>query len=220
MNGKTTKKELIESLWSFISENKRQKMLDVIQNRTRHITVVLEDIFQPHNASAVLRTCDIFGIQDMHVIEAKYTFKAVTPIAMGSAKWVDVHQHLTTADAVIKLKSQDYCIVATTPHTQSCELPDLPVNKKMALLFGSEQTGLSDVALQHADMFVKIPMYGFAESFNISVSVALCLYDIMTRLHQSDVAWHLTQEEKDDVLLRWISKVSKTAQFLQKKEDN
>jgi|SRR5581483_10923227 len=213
------KKQLIESLWSFISDNKRQKMTEVLSNRTRYVSVVLEDIFQPHNASAVLRTCDIFGIQDVHVVEAKFKFQAVSSVAMGSAKWVDVYQHAATAEAIAQLKQKDYCIVATTPHTNACILPQLPLDKKVALVFGSEQTGLSEVAMQHADVFMKIPMYGFVESFNISVSVALCLYDIMTRLHQSDIAWRLSEEERDDLLLQWMSKVSKTAQLLQKKED-
>src|SRR5205814_1368349 len=202
MNETKDKKELISSLWQFISENKRHKMSEVIKNRTRYITVVLEDIFQSHNASAVIRSCDIFGVQDVHVVEAKYKFKAISPIAMGATKWVDVYQYSTITNVVSQLKAQGYCIVATTPHTDSCELPMLPINKKMALIFGSEQTGLSDVAMQHADMFVKIPMYGFVESFNISVSVAVCLYDIITRLHQSTIAWHLTEEEKDDLLLQ------------------
>jgi tRNA (guanosine-2'-O-)-methyltransferase len=211
------KKALIEHLWQFISENKRQIMSNVIQHRTRHVTVVLEDIFQPHNASAVLRTCDIFGIQDVHIAEEKYKFKAVSSVAMGAAKWVDVYQHATIADAIAQLKKQGYRIVATTPHTDSCELPQLPIDHKMALLFGSEQTGLSQEAMQHADMFVKIPMYGFVESFNISVSVALCLYDIMTRLHQSKIAWQLSDDEKDNLLLEWMGKVSKTAALLQDK---
>jgi tRNA (guanosine-2'-O-)-methyltransferase len=219
MNDIRDKKALIEQLWQFVSENKRHIMSNVIQHRTRHVTVVLEDIFQPHNASAILRSCDIFGVQDVHVTEAKYTFKAISSISMGATKWVDVYQHATTADAIAQLKAQGYLIVATTPHTNSCELPQLPIDKKMALVFGSEQTGLSQEAMQQADMFVKIPMYGFVESFNVSVSVALCLYDVITRLHKSLIAWQLSQEEKENLLLQWMGKVSKTAALLQSKDN-
>lgn len=208
------KTALIDSLWTFISENKQQKMRSVVENRTNYVTVVMEDVFQPHNASAVLRSCDIFGIQNVHVIEAKYKFKPVSTIAMGSIKWLDVHRHSTTTEAITALKAQGYRIVATTPHTNSYELPTLPIDGKTALIFGSEQTGLSDEAMQQADIFVKIPMYGFVESFNVSVSVALCLYDIMTRLHASSNEWKLSEDEKADLLLAWIRRVSKTAQLL------
>ena len=205
---------LIEQLLEYVTENKREKMLAVLENRTRYITVVLEDLYQEHNASAALRTCDIFGIQDMHVVEARHTFRAVPTIAMGSAKWVDVHSYNNITDAITTLKQQGYKIVATTPHTDCYELPNLPLDNKTALVFGSEQTGLSKSALAQADTFVKIPMYGFVESFNVSVSVALCLYDVIHRLRALGINWQLSQEEKQDLLLKWIRQVSKTASKL------
>jgi len=211
------KSALIEHLLQYVTENKRDKMYAVLENRTRYITVVLEDLFQPHNASAALRTCDIFGIQDVHVVENQYTFKAIPTIAMGAAKWVDVHSYTSMTDSMSALKKNGYRIVATTPHLQSYSLPDLPLDQKTALIFGSEQTGLSETALAHADMFVKIPMFGFVESFNVSVSVALCLYDVMTRLHKSEYAWKLSHEEKQDLLLQWIRRISKTAELVEKK---
>ena len=210
------KTKLIEQLLQYVTENKREKMEQVLKNRTRYITVVLEDLFQPHNASAALRTCDIFGVQDVQVVQAHYQFKAVDTISMGASKWVDVHSHKSITDSIDALKKQGYRIVATTPHQQSYSLPELPLDQKTALIFGSEQTGLSDEALAQADLFVKIPMFGFVESFNVSVSVALCLYDVMTRLHKSEYAWQLTQEEQQDILLNWIKKVSKTAASVEK----
>jgi tRNA (guanosine-2'-O-)-methyltransferase len=210
------KSALIEHLLQYITENKREKMHAVLKNRTRYITVVLEDLFQPHNASAALRTCDIFGVQDVHVVEVEYKFKAVPTIAMGAAKWVDVHSYSSITDSIDALKKSGYRIVATTPHRQSYSLPNLPLDQKTALIFGSEQTGLSEAALAQADMFVKIPMFGFVESFNVSVSVALCLYDVINRLHASEYAWQLSEEEKQDILLEWIKKVSKTAELIEK----
>ncbi|HLC06861.1 MAG TPA: RNA methyltransferase [Candidatus Babeliales bacterium] len=210
------KAALIEQLLQYVTENKREKMYAVLENRTRYITVVLEDLFQPHNASAALRTCDIFGVQDVHVVEAQHTFKAVPTIAMGASKWVDVQSYSSITDSITALKKQGYRIVATTPHRQSYALPELPLDQKTALIFGSEQTGLSEDALAQADMFVKIPMFGFVESFNVSVSVALCLYDVIHRLHTSEYAWQLSNEEKQDILLEWIKKVSKTAALVEK----
>ncbi len=210
------KSPLINHLLQYITENKTQKMHEVLQNRTRYITVVLEDLFQSHNASAALRTCDIFGVQDVNVVQAQYQFKAVDTISMGASKWVDVRSHSSITDSIAALKKEGYRIVATTPHLQSYSLPDLPLDQKTALLFGSEQTGLSQEALAQADMFVKIPMFGFVESFNVSVSVALCLYDVINRLHKSEYNWQLSHEEKQDILLRWIKKVSKTAELVEK----
>lgn len=210
------KAALIEQLLAYVTENKREKMQSVLTNRTRYITVVLEDLFQEHNASAALRTCDIFGIQDVHVVQAQYKFKPHSAIAMGSAKWVDVHSYTSITDSITALKQQGYRIVATTPHRQSYTLPELPLDQKTALIFGSEQTGLSPQALKMADMYVKIPMYGFVESFNVSVSVALCLYDVMQRLHNSPYAWQLSEEEKQDILLAWIRTTSSTAAALEK----
>lgn len=210
------KQALIEQLLVYITENKREKMCTVLENRTKYVTVVLEDLFQPHNASAALRTCDIFGIQDVHVVEANYSFKAVPTIAMGAAQWVDVHSYSSITESIDALKKNGYRIVATTPHTNSCILPELPLDQKTAFIFGSEQTGLSDAAMASADMFVKIPMYGFVESFNVSVSVALCLYDVVHRLHTSSYVWQLSDEEKQDILLSWIRRISKTAKLVEK----
>jgi len=204
-------KALIEQLLSYVTDNKREKMHAVIENRTRYVTIVLEDLFQPHNASAALRTCDIFGVQNVHVVEAHHAFKAVPTIVMGATKWLDVQSYGSITDSIAALKKEGYRIVATTPHTNSYTLPELPLDQKMAFLFGSEQTGLSEAALASADMFVKIPMYGFVESFNVSVSVALCLYDVISRLHQSSYAWKLSEQEKQNIMLEWIRRVSKTA---------
>lgn len=213
---KNDKAALIEQLLQYVTRNKQEKMHAVLKNRTRYVTVILEDLFQPHNASAALRTCDIFGVQDVHVVEALHSFKAVPTIAMGASKWVDVHSYSTITESIAALKAQGYVIAATTPHGKSYSLPELPLDRKIAFVFGSEQTGLSEQALAHADMFVKIPMFGFVESFNVSVSVALCLYDVITRLHNSEYTWQLSQEEQQDILLEWIKKISKTAEMLEK----
>lgn len=210
------KSALIEQLLQYVTKNKQDKMLAVLKNRTRYVTIVLEDLFQPHNASAALRTCDIFGVQDVHVVQAHYQFKAVDTISMGASKWIDVTSHTSISDSITALKKEGYRIVATSPHLQSYSLSDLPLDQKTALIFGSEQTGLSQAALSQADIFVKIPMFGFVESFNVSVSVALCLYDIITRLHKSDYQWQLSLEEKQDILLKWIRQISKTAELVEK----
>lgn len=201
-------KELITYLSQFISETRRGKFDTVLDYRTRHITIALEDLYQPHNASAVLRSCDIFGIQDIHIIENKNAYTVNKDIALGAPKWLNLHRYRkeenNSLDCIQKLKAQGYRIVATTPHEKDCNLEELSIDKPLALFFGTELTGISDTVREHADEFVKIPMYGFTESFNISVSAALCLHTLKEKLHKSKANWHLNEEERDELLLRWL----------------
>ncbi len=198
-------------LEEFISE-RRVGLIDTnINNRTRYITVVLENIFQPQNASAVIRSCDCFGIQDLHVIENTNEYRLNPDVVMGASKWVDLYRYNQTENntltAINRLKEKGYRIVATTPHTNDILLPDFDVKKgKAALFFGTELTGLSDIVMDNADEFVKIPMYGFTESFNISVSAALVLNSLSTKIRQENVAWHLSEIEKAELKLEWLKK--------------
>ena len=174
------KKELSDYLSNFVSDNKKNKINEIVLNRTRHLTVVLEDIFQSQNASAVLRTCDCFGIQDVHIIENRYLYELNPDVELGSAKWLSINKYNSnennTQVALSKLKKQGYKIIATTPHRNDLLISDLEINDKIALVFGTEKDGLSEIAMQNADAYVKIPMYGFTESFNISVSAAMSIF--------------------------------------------
>ena len=213
-------KEFIAYLSQFISETRRAKFDTVLNYRTRHITVVLEDLYQPHNASAVLRSCDIFGIQDIHIIENKNAYTVNKDIALGAPKWLNLHKYRkeenNSLDCIKKLKDQGYRIVATTPHENDCNLEDLTVDKPLALFFGTELTGISDTVREHADEYVKIPMYGFTESFNISVSAALCLHTLTEKLHKTIVAWHLSDTEKEELLLRWLKNSIPKVELIEK----
>ncbi|HNS16630.1 MAG TPA: RNA methyltransferase [Bacteroidales bacterium] len=207
------KKEYLDYLLQFVSRNKQRRFGEIIQCRTRHITIVLEDIYQSHNASAVVRSCDCFGIQDIHIIENKHSFSVNPDITLGSTKWLNIIKHSgqeeNTKDCLAALKEKGYVIVATSPHREDYLLNDLPLNRKTALLFGTELNGLSTAALEMADCSVRIPMVGFTESFNISVSAAICLYDLTQRLRKSMINWQLSDAEKIDTLIQWTSQVVK-----------
>jgi tRNA (guanosine-2'-O-)-methyltransferase len=213
------KQELLEYLLEFLSENKMNLFNKIIEDRTKHITVVLEDIFQPQNASAVLRTCDVFGIQDIHIIENENPYNINPRVVHGASKWVTLNKYNekenNTLDCIKKLKADGYKLYGTTPHTDDCLIQDIPLDNKFALMFGTEMTGLSDLAMKNVDGFVKIPMYGFTESLNISVSAAVSLYEISKRLKESDVNWKLTEEERVDQLLVWAKKVIKDGQSIE-----
>ncbi|MDH5603344.1 MAG: RNA methyltransferase [Cyclobacteriaceae bacterium] len=210
--------EELTYLNNFISEHKKKLMDKVLDQRTRFVTVVLEDIYQSHNASAVLRSCDCFGVQDVHVIENRNRYSVDPTVAMGSSKWVDILRYNTndrnTTTCLRGLKKEGYSIIATTPEPMSESINDVELTGKIALVFGTELTGLSEEALALADNKVKIPMYGFTESFNISVCAALFLNIIRDKLNKSDLDWQLTREEKIAIKLNWCKKVVKRSNKL------
>jgi tRNA (guanosine-2'-O-)-methyltransferase len=213
-------KELIEYLSEFVSENRRKKFDEVIRWRTRHITIALEDIYQPHNASAVLRSCDCFGIQDVHIIENKNAYSVNPDVALGSSKWLDLikynKEEENTLTCIKTLKEKGYRVVATTPHEKDSTIQELDVNSKVCLFFGTELKGISSIVREHADEFVKIPMFGFTESFNISVSAALCLHTLVTKLHASGVKWELSAEEKEIIMLQWLRNTITKPELIEK----
>ena len=200
--------QLIDYLTTFVTENRKQKFDALILHRTKHLTVVLEDIYQPHNAAAVLRSCDCFGVQDVHVIENQNKFEAHPDVELGSAKWITLNKYNSkeenTADCIKILKQKGYKIVVTSPHKNDCSIEELDITHKSALFFGTEMRGATPVAFEQADAFVKIPMVGFTESLNISVSAAVTLYTLITRLKKSSVDWHLSKEEENAVRLQWL----------------
>lgn len=220
MESKTYNKDLISYLSNLISENRRAKFDEVLNFRTRHITILLEDLYQPHNASAVLRSCDIFGIQDIHIVENKNVYTVNRDIALGSPKWLNIHQYKqkenNTKLCIDQLKEKGYHIVATSPHRNGCTIDELSVDKPLALIFGTELTGISDTVRENADSFVQIPMFGFTESFNISVSVALCLHTLTAKLHQSGIKWQLNEFEKDELLLTWLRNTIRKVELIEK----
>lgn len=222
------KKELINHLSKLITPERFALINKNIKNRTNYMTVVLEDIYQAQNASAVLRSCDCFGVQDIHIIENKNEYKLNPMVTKGSTKWLDLHKYNSlennTLSTINKLKKDGYRIVATSPHYDDVDLENFDVSKgKFALLFGSEGPGISDVAIENADEFLKIPMYGFTESFNISVSAAIILHHLSLKLRNEKIDYLLTEKEKEDIILEWLKRSIKKSdlivnEFLSKKQ--
>ena len=205
------KKALLTHLRQFAEAKRAERFEQIIQLRTRHLAIVLEDIFQSQNASAVLRSCECMGVQDVHVIENTYQFETHPDIALGANKWLDIFQYNAeetnnTQKAIKHLREKGYKIVATTPHKNDFSLEQLPIDNKIALFFGTEQTGLSNDVIEQADYFMQIPMCGFTESYNISVSAAISMYELTKRIRQSSVNWQLSEEERVDILLEWFTR--------------
>ena len=200
---------LIDHFLKCITDERKALFEKLIQKRTKYLTVVLENIYQHLNASAVLRSCDCFGIQDVHVIENYNEFKPDREVAMGASNWLTVNRYNknenNTLDCIQSLKNKGYRIVATSPHNSQTDLINFDLSKgKTALFFGTELEGLSDVVLENADEHLHIPMYGFTESFNLSVSAAICLYEMRMKMEKENIKWHMTEDEKNQVLLNWL----------------
>lgn len=202
------KQKLYETLSEFYSDNKRELFDRLVQHRTKHIAVVLEDIYQSHNASAVLRSCDCFGVQDVHVVESRNQFNPAEDVAVGSSKWIDYYKHNNIQEAYNHLHDKGYRIIATLPHENDTMIGALDLSRPVALVFGTELTGLTQEAINGADGYVKIPMYGFTESFNISVCAALSLFSTTERMRKdNDIKWQLTPEQQLELKLYWSLQV-------------
>lgn len=202
------KNALTEYLEGFVSERRRGRLHEVLKERTNHMQLVLEDVYQTHNFSAVLRSADIFGIQTTNFIENRNKYKISEDVSMGSTQWLTLNRYQkfenNTQTCLSDLKNQGYKIVATSLHKNSVSLDELDVSKPFALVFGTELTGITKDVEHAADEFIKLPMYGFTESFNISVCAALCMYHLSSRIRKEVPNYGLNSDEKRDIYLEWL----------------
>ncbi|MEN9487797.1 MAG: hypothetical protein RL494_62 [Bacteroidota bacterium] len=195
--------DYLHFLENMLTENRKEKFQKVLETRTNHFTVVVEDVFQMHNTSAVMRSCEVFGIQELAIIEQRYGKSIDKEIAMGAQKWVDITTFDSISDSLQTMRNKGYQIIATTPHEKDCLLDDFDISKPSALFFGTERDGLSEEIMQQADGFLKIPMVGFTESLNISVSAAIIIQNLTNRLRKSDIHWQLSDKEVLEKRLSW-----------------
>lgn len=207
-------KELVEYLESFLTPRRRALFKKVVDQRTNFITVATEDVYQLHNTSAVMRSCDVFGIQNIHVIEERNLKKIDREIAMGAQKWVSLNRHKSSSNCVDVLRRKGYQIVATTPSPRGGNLTDFDISRPSAIFFGTEKNGLSSEIIENADQFIQIPMYGFTESLNISVSAAIILQYITQELKNSKLIWELDENEKNAVKFEWLTRSFKNVDEL------
>ena len=220
------RQKVLKALQEFIYEERAQRIHEVASLRTRMIKVVIEDIFQDRNAGAVFRTCDCFGIQEVGVIENRYNSRVAKNISKGSEKWLDIYKYGqaetdNTLACIANLRSRGYTVIATSPHEADISLDSYKLNGKTAILFGTEEEGLSQTALEQADHRMAIPIYGFTESFNISVSAALVLQKFISQLHQSNLPWKLRPEDQLELEILWTCKtLGNSGQAILQKVEN
>lgn len=221
MDGNDSKEGLARHLSQFISGNKKRLMEAVLDHRTRHLALVLEDIYQSQNASAVFRTMECFGIQDVHLIENQHAYGANKRVLQGADKWLTInHYNKPGADntplCFARLKDAGYRILATSPAADT-PIGEVDISQKIAVVMGNELHGLSETACKGADQLVKIPMEGFTESLNLSVSAAICIYELMGRVRASSINWQLPPSERADLKLEWYRKSVKRSEMIEQK---
>lgn len=204
MSTPTLDTDLTAYLAEFVTAHKLELFEQMLDERTRHVRVVLEDVYQEYNASACLRSCEAFGIQNVHIVEADNPFRPDRETSRGTARWLTLRRHPTAGECLESLRREGLRIVATSPDPAACDLYDLDVARPFALVFGSEKPGVSSTVVDVADELVRIPMHGFVESFNVSVAVALCLQHVIRTLRSTDAEWQLSESERERIRAIWI----------------
>ena len=212
-------RERIDYLATFMTEERFALFEQTLAARTNYLTILTENTFHPHNAAALVRHCEAFGVQHMHTIETDCIFDPSQNISRGSDRWLNLVRHSSTSEALSALKAEGYRLVATTPHRESCTPETFDVTKgKFALIFGTEHAGISDEALAAADEYLRIPMCGMVESLNVSASAAILIYQLAGRVRAQVADWQLSEEERTRLLFAWTRlSVKDSDRILQRK---
>lgn len=202
---------LFEWLLQFVSDSKQLKIEEKLNYRTRYVTAVLENVFDHQNSNAVIRSCEALGIQDIHIVNYQSTFKPAKSVNKGSYKWMTVQRYVENDNsfqlsAVENLRKRGYSIIVTVPGGENFTPNSLEINKPMAVCFGQESSGISEKLLAMADAQLTIPMYGFTESFNISVAAGIIFYELMQRVRQGNINWQLSANEREELRWQWLEK--------------
>ena len=206
--------ERTEYMKGFLREERIEVLRRTLNERTRYMTILTENTYHPQNASALIRHCEAFGVQDLHTVETVCKFNPNVDIVRGTDKWVDITRHPSTAEAIASLKSEGYRIVATTPHRESCTPETFDVEKgKFCLVFGTEHAGVSDEIIEAADEYLRIPMCGMVESLNVSASAAILIYMLSQRMRLSSaIDWQLKEREHQELMFRWVMASARDAE--------
>jgi tRNA (guanosine-2'-O-)-methyltransferase len=189
-----------------------KKLTRAVENRQKDFVLILEDIHDPHNAEAIFRSCDAFGIQDVYLIfekQKKYNPRKVGKSSSSSAnKWLDFHIFSSTKKCLTQLKKDGYIIYATVLHEDAVDInkTDFVKNKKVAVLIGNEHSGVSESAIELSDKKIIIPMLGMVQSFNVSVTAAMFLYEINRQRQESKKDFLLNKKSQTKLLKDFINR--------------
>ena len=214
-HGTSWYRERTDYLTQFMLPERLDTLLRVLDMRTRWMTVCMENTFHSQNASAIIRSCVAFGVQDIHTVETLCPFSPNADVVKGSDKWIDICRHADTSEAIASFRKAGYRIIATTPHSGDISPEAFDVTASpFVVFFGTEHAGVSDEVIAAADGFLRIPMCGFVESLNVSASASIVLYMLSQKLHGSAAAWRLGECERQRLLLEWMTKSIRGAETI------
>lgn len=215
-----TDRLILQHLSQYVTDHKKDFISKVLSQRTRWITVVLEDVYQSQNLSAVMRTCECMGIQDVHVIEKTGGYGFNKKVLKGAHKWLTIKRYRSgddrTRTCITSLREKGYRILAVSPDPSGMPIEDVKPDEPVALVFGNELHGLSQEAIALGDQQVTIPMYGFTESMNISVSAALCVFVLSGKLRNGGLNHGLTDGEQDELRLKWYRQIVRRSEIIER----
>lgn len=200
----------ISELESSLTEARQEKCRAILDERMSYMSIVLEDIYNPQNSNAVLRTADCFGVQNVHIVETMNVHEERNLVSKGSEKWLSLHRYNTpdidnSLVCIKRLKEQGIRIVSAMPHKEGVDIRDFDVKKgPFAIVLGNELYGVSMEMEEFSDEYINIPMYGFTESLNLSVAGALCMHELRNKICREVPDWPLTEDERKNVHLEWI----------------
>ena len=194
-----------DTLNHLLTDSRRERMKAVVAGRTARIQLVVQDVHDPHNVSACLRSAEAFGVQHCHVVTLRHRFRAST-VSRGVAPWLSLHRHASVDACAVALKAAGYKLCAGVPLPSAVPLHELPAQEKLAVVFGNEHAGIDASWRPHIDYLFTIPMVGMVESLNISVGAAITLQHLTHRSKQElqPDRYALSPEEQKRLLNHWI----------------
>jgi tRNA (guanosine-2'-O-)-methyltransferase len=196
---------IIEALRPQTSDERMERIENVLDARVDSVTVVIENLYDPHNGAAAMRSVEAFGLTTMHFVDPGERFTASSKVTIGCDKWVNSEHHQGIDNCAKAIHEQGGLLYATLPDAD-LTLEDVDVSKPVALVFGNEHDGLSERAIEVCDRAVRIPMFGFTRSFNLSVSVALCLSRVTARRREHlGASGDLEEAERTRLRARWYA---------------
>ena len=201
-------------LCSFILPERVSKMDIMAAKSSSYVLPVLEDVYQYRNAAAVVRSAEGCGFHRVVAMESKNRFEPNLEVTKGAETWVRVDRMAHTLQSLEKLRTDGYRLVAVSPERDATPLPAYLPKQRTALIFGTEWQGVTEDFLHYCDETVSIPMYGFTQSFNVSVAAALCLYDLKQKLLQHKIEHYLTAEEQVQLKIQWAVRSLKSGPAL------
>src|SRR5258706_6591633 len=212
---------LTDHFSQYISDHKKDFIEKVLAERTRYITIVMEDIYQLQNWSSVVRRCECMGIQDFHIVENQSRYSVNPKVLKGANKWVQLIRYkdrkVNNTETCFKaLRHKGYRILVADPSPECIPLKEISVDEKLAIVMANELKGTSGYALDHAAKKVRIPMVGFTASMNISVTAAICLTTFVTKVREAEMDWSLSAEERGEIRLTWYRKVVRRSELIER----